>query len=217
MRDSLLHKEHEPPTDQAPPEAFLHSSGQDPLASESAPTFAAGRGQCWRKLQCDIRSVIRFLLIQSSLVQRRVQAARTRAKFDVALPVRTLGPAIPKARAAVNALLSIKCGRAVFAVSNRLPGTHFHAQLCFAHTAKLPAAERSRDSHSLAPLALLPHQQCVLMGDEQLAVHRNLRPSAAVHDPVVKGSACGHALPLHSLQFGRRNPRAVGILQANVR
>src|SRR5208283_3530674 len=47
----------------------------------------------------------------------------------------------------------------------------------------------------------------------QLPIHRNLRPTTAIHDPVVQRSALGGALLLHLLQLDRRNSRSVSILK----
>ena len=114
-----------------------------------------------------------------------MQTSGSGAEIDVSLfPV--LGAAIPQARAAKHACLSIEGGHAAFASRDGLATTHFHAQFGFAALAVFGMKEHHVVRVTRRGLDTASHKERILMRDQQFAIERNLRPAAAVHDAVVE-------------------------------
>ena len=123
-----------------------------------------------------------------------MQSARSRAESQVALR------AIPQARAAMHALLAVEGRHPGGAGSNRLARADLHTRLGRA----TPAHFRVQEMHMIRQaghrLHLTAKQQRVLMAHQQLAVIRNGRPPAAIHQSVVARCTFGAALGRNAVE-----------------
>ena len=116
----------------------------------------------------------------------------TRSCSEINIPLL----AVPQTRSAVHTLLAIERGQVIVASRDGLSRAHFDAQFRFAFATEFGANKDHVIGISGWCLHATAHQQCILMGDQQLAVERNLWPAIGIHDAVVEGTALCSALPL---------------------